>query len=554
MLSRPWFAGVLVALLAALMLGSGLGRSSLYEPDEARHAEVAREMLERAEGWRDWMTLRHNFAPYRNKPAPFYWPVAASYAAFGVSASSARLPSAVAGLLTAVAVAVWAAAQWNVRTGVLAGAVLLTAPEFVLLGRFATLDMSLTLWVTLGVLAAHRFVDRPGMSLVPAAVAGAAGLLSKGLLGPGLIAVVGLVELARHRRLGLLAQRTVLVAGLVFLGLAVPWHLAAAAADPLYLRQLYVDQQWDRAVEASRRLHARSALFYVPVLLGGLFPWSALLPATVRGVLWPERRDDAAIFCAVWAGAVLLVFSLAQGKVASYLLPALPPLALLTGRFLGFAASGATAPLEARLLRVGLWSVAGVLALAPVAAIVLAASEYGGALVPTSLWSLIVLAPAVALAVLLRQDRLRAALLATAGTAATLVLGFYHLAAPALMTVHSDVAVAHAMLAAEPSQARVPLVGYHIASSSLLFYLRRPILLRDRPGQLRRLLEAHGRIFVVTSPRHTAELEAAGPFVRVFTGPRRVLYEGRIPGGTSPPRDAADGLGEPPGGGIIAPP
>ena len=80
------------ALLATLLLGVGIGGYAFYEPDEARHASVAREMLDAA-GWRDWVVPKVGGRPYRNKPAPFYWPVAASLAWVEVSERGARLAS-----------------------------------------------------------------------------------------------------------------------------------------------------------------------------------------------------------------------------------------------------------------------------------------------------------------------------------------------------------------------------------------------------------------------------------------------------------------------------
>src|SRR5262245_66174597 len=83
------------ALLTALVLGSGIAGPSLYEPDEARHAEIGREMLE-ASSWPERVTPRLDGAPYRNKPAPFYWLLAAMFGVFGVGELAARLPSVIA--------------------------------------------------------------------------------------------------------------------------------------------------------------------------------------------------------------------------------------------------------------------------------------------------------------------------------------------------------------------------------------------------------------------------------------------------------------------------
>lgn len=520
---QPLLAAASVALLAALLLGVGIGRYALYEPDEARHANIAREMHD-APTWRGWLTPQIGGRPYRNKPAPFYWMLAASYAWLGVREEAARLVSVVAGSVTAIAVSVWAANRWGPRTGALAGLVLLTAPEYFVLGRFVSADMTLALCVTLGVLAVHRFAQRAGSSLVPAAVAGACGLLTKGLIAPGLIASVGLAYLGGSGRLRLLTPRALATAAAAFLAVALPWHLAAGALDPVYLHTLFVDQQWNRAVDAGRRLHAQSILYYVPILLAGFFPWSALLPATIRSTLWRGRRDGAASFCAVWAAVVFAVFSLAEGKVGSYILPVFPPLALLTARALGLLLSGVASAPEVRLTRAGLWIVVGVLVLAPVAAITAGGVAYGGALLPVSLWSLLLFIPALGLALLVRHGRLREAVLAAGGAGVALLLIVAVLVAPPLMEVHSDVPLVRALRAVPPEQAAAPLVAYHVQSPSLRFYLRRPVRLHDNPAQLRRLLAEHPVVFVVTSAKHVPDLLQVGPFVPWYVGPRRVLY------------------------------
>lgn len=542
MASRILPAAALVTLLAAALLGSGLGASALYEPDEARHAEIGREMGE-VESWRDRMTPRLDGVPYRNKPAPFYWLLAASFALLGVGEVAARAPSVVAALATALAVTCWGAARWGPRTGLLAGLVLLTAPQFLLLARFATPDMTVTCWTTLGIFAVYRFVERQGSSLVPAAAAGAVGLLVKGLIAPGLIALVGLASLALRGRLRLLTPRAMLLAGGVFVAIALPWHLVVARDDPSYLHRLYVDQQWLRAVDAGERLHARPLLFYVPVLLAGFFPWSMLLPATVLGTLWPGRRDDGTIFCALWAGAVLTVFSLAEGKVGSYILPAFPPLALLTARFLGLLFAGLAGRAERGLATAGLWASAGVLLVTPAVTIVAGVRIYGGALLATSLWSLLLLAPAGALGALLARHRLRPAVATLACSSILLPLAFYHLAAPSLSQLHSDASLAQALRRMAPDHAAAPLIAFRVRSASLRFYLGRPILLREHPHQLRRLLARHPRLFVLTSPRHVADLESAGPFVPWAVAPRRVLYGSAPPPAAASRPAAATGLG-----------
>jgi 4-amino-4-deoxy-L-arabinose transferase-like glycosyltransferase len=526
----------LVLLIATLVLGWGIGGYVLYEPDEARHAEVAREMLS-APTWREWIVPRLDGAPYLNKPAPFYWLMVGALSVFGVNEEAARTPSLVSALLTALATSLWGARRWGSRTGALAGLILVTAPEFALLGRFATLDMTLTLWTTLGMLLLYRFserfAERPDgsarASLVPAAVAGGLGMLAKGLLAPGFIALVGILWLAARRRLRLLTPRTLATAAVVFLILVLPWHLAAGTLNPGYLRTLYVDQHWKRAVQAGGRLHARPLLFYVPILLGGFFPWSALLPAAIRDMIERRIPDTAARFCTLWAAVVLVVLSVAQGKVPSYIVLAFPPLALLTAHYLARVLWGESSSRDERFIRGGGWVVVAALAIAPVVVIAVGHSLYDGALARTSLWSLLFLVAAAALATLLRRGSLRGVVTGLGAGSAVLLVAFFHLAAPALSEIHSDAALGRVIRAA-PEHAAAPVVAYGLSSPSTGFYAERTLLLYDRPRQLRALLDDHALVFVVTSPQHTAELATIGQLVPWYVGARRVLYASQPPG------------------------
>src|SRR5919109_517804 len=89
---RSWFC--LVCLVCLAIVFTNLGSSALFEPDEGRNAEKAREILLLG----DWVTPHENFLPTLDKPVFFYWLVASSFILFGLSEWSARLPSALAAL------------------------------------------------------------------------------------------------------------------------------------------------------------------------------------------------------------------------------------------------------------------------------------------------------------------------------------------------------------------------------------------------------------------------------------------------------------------------
>src|SRR5262249_26511947 len=128
---------VLVVLVAALILCSGLNRYPVWEPDEARRAEIGREMPA-AHGWEGWVVPSLNGEPYRNKPAPFYWLIGGAFALLGVNERAARLVSAIAAVATVLVVSWWAAARWGTRGGVGGGIVPVTALPVAVLGRFRT--------------------------------------------------------------------------------------------------------------------------------------------------------------------------------------------------------------------------------------------------------------------------------------------------------------------------------------------------------------------------------------------------------------------------------
>jgi hypothetical protein len=83
---------IAVFALACLLFFSSL-RAPLLEPQEARYAEIPREML--ASG--DLVVPRLNGLPYFEKPPLLYWANAASLRLFGETPFAARLPTRLAG-------------------------------------------------------------------------------------------------------------------------------------------------------------------------------------------------------------------------------------------------------------------------------------------------------------------------------------------------------------------------------------------------------------------------------------------------------------------------
>ena len=109
MLRLKTIAGAVAAcLVAGLILSCNLGGYALWDPDEGRHAEIAREIFT-ASNLRGWIVPSLNAEPYYHRPILFYWLVSGAYALGGVHELAARAVPAAAALGTVLSVYLFAA-------------------------------------------------------------------------------------------------------------------------------------------------------------------------------------------------------------------------------------------------------------------------------------------------------------------------------------------------------------------------------------------------------------------------------------------------------------
>src|SRR3984957_15481376 len=151
------------ALLAAVIYLPGLGRPALWEPDEGRYAEIAREMVVSG----DYVTPRDDYELYFEKPPLVYWAEAVAIKVFGVDEFAVRLPAAMFSIGQVVITAALAEAMLGASAGFLAALALALSPLFFSLARFATLDPALAFFLT-AALAAFYAASREGSFAIPA--------------------------------------------------------------------------------------------------------------------------------------------------------------------------------------------------------------------------------------------------------------------------------------------------------------------------------------------------------------------------------------------------
>lgn len=472
-----WMYTALAALLAALWLAT-LAARPLFNPDEGRYAEIPREMLSGG----DWVVPHLNGLAYIEKPPLQYWATAVSYRLFGPSEFAARLYSALTALATLYLVWLAAGRLWGAAFAWRAGAVLGGMLMFVVLGQLLTLDMSLTFYMTLA-LVAFLFAQtaaRPRAWMLLAWLAAALGVLTKGLVAAA-IPVAVLLLYSSYSRDFSPWRRLYLAWGLpLFLVISVPWHWLAEQRLKDFLQFFFVHEHFARYLTpiADRQ---EPWWFFGWVFLAGTMPWtwSAL---RVLGTGWRRgvspREFDPKLFLWIWVVFIGVFFSLSDSKLMPYILPLLPALALL------IAARPAQALQQDLLITALLTLVAGLaLGLASLNwPAVIASSDRSEYFLPLAkpLGEIALLLTVSGAFVLVRAREVsRAAVFIGVGWCLAWLLLVR--AAAVVAPIYSGVNLA-AALAAEDRDAPIYSVGTY--DQSLTFYLRRPVTLVGYRGEL----------------------------------------------------------------------
>lgn len=513
-----------LALVVTLVGTFDLGRYALWDPDEARHAEIAREMLH-GSGLAHWWVPTLEFQPYREKPAPYYWFTSTAYRLLGETELAARAPSAVMAIVTVLAVYGHAAPRVGVAGGLAAAAVLATQAGWFWIARLGTLDMTFTAWITLAVLSGLGWLERNAPREPPWFTYAATGIavLVKGplalvLVGAPLLAAASLDGRWSAWRDAGLGRGALLVATI-----AAIFYVPAALLDPAYVAHFAHTHL--RRLEATAP-HNEPVWFYLAWLPAVAAPWTGLaIPAALAAARRPYERVWLA-----WAGIVPALMTLVSSKLVTYLLPGLPPLALVVGAAVGRWATAGPAPEERRAV-LGATGLTIVACVAGAIAAVLARPAYS--VLPARIAvSASCAAAAAALVWAIRCDRLGRVPAVVGGSALLIHLLAVRLLAPAVSAVHSDAAMA-AAIATRPDAS---IVAFDTQAPSLAFYARRPAAHTSRSKDLAAFAATGSPLFVVVGNRQMEAVERAlGPRAHLWMAtPRRRLY-GTIPPPPTPP-------------------
>jgi 4-amino-4-deoxy-L-arabinose transferase-like glycosyltransferase len=344
-----------------------LGQWDLWNPDEPRYAQVAREMVNGG----DWVLMHVNGKIYPDKPPFFFWMIAfSSFLWQGFSSFSVRFPAALFGTLTVLLTFFLGRILYSSRTGFLSALILATSFEFAYLSTRANMDTTLTFFTTASLLCFFQWYRRyQGKAESPKKVeienkveekaktgnlwiygfyiGMALATLTKGPVGFILPLLVSLIYLILQKDWKGIMKMRLFTGMALFLVIVLSWYLAALLrGGEDYLQATLFMHTIDRYSKGL--IHLEPIYYYFYIFPGQFLPWIFFLPAAIyygfSKETIKERRNF--LFLLVWFAVIFLFFSLSKGKRPLYLLPLFPSVCLMVGKLWNDFTATRTHPLR----------------------------------------------------------------------------------------------------------------------------------------------------------------------------------------------------------------
>ena len=328
---RRYLTLELISVLAfcALLFVYGPGSFGLVGADEPRYAQIAREMLAR----HDWITPVLNGVPWLEKPVLFYWSAMVSYSIFGVHDWAARVPTA---LMTIGMVFAAYFFMRRFRQGAQLDTALIMASCAGVIGfaRAASTDMPLTAMFSIGMLAWFAwFQTSEKRWLCVFYVFLALATLAKGPVAPFLAALIIAVFVFLRRDWKTIRESLWTPGILLYLAVALPWFVLVQRANPQFIRVFIFEHNLARYSSDMFR-HKQPFWYFVPVVIVAVLPWVLFVAAALVKAARDYTSDSFQLFFALWAILPVIFFSFSQSKLPGYILPAIPPLAILAAEYI----------------------------------------------------------------------------------------------------------------------------------------------------------------------------------------------------------------------------
>ncbi|MDX7999413.1 lipid IV(A) 4-amino-4-deoxy-L-arabinosyltransferase [Xenorhabdus sp. Reich] len=324
---------VLMALFFILTYLLPLDSRLLWQPDETRYAEISREMLLRG----DWIVPHFLDIRYFEKPVAGYWINNISQWIFGHNNFAVRFGSVFSILISAVLLYRLAMMMWQCRqTAFVAGLIYISMFIVLSIGSYSVLDPMFSLWITAGIVSCY-WALKAGSTRERVLAWSVLGLtcgmafMTKGFLALAL-PVITMIPITMYQKRFLEMIRFGSLAVIFAVLISLPWVIAIALREPDYWHYFFWVEHIQRFA-SEKAQHIAPIWYYVPILILGVIPWLGLLPGALFKS-WKEKKSHPEmffLFC--WFVVPLVFFSIAKGKLPTYVLPFIGPLAVMMAKY-----------------------------------------------------------------------------------------------------------------------------------------------------------------------------------------------------------------------------
>ncbi|MGG4610048.1 lipid IV(A) 4-amino-4-deoxy-L-arabinosyltransferase [Providencia sp. Me31A] len=303
----------------------------LWQPDELRYAEISRELILSY----NWSVPELLDVRYFEKPIFGYWVGALFQMLFGENNVSVRLGVVFSTLASGVFVYLSAKMAWrNSRLAFNAAFIYLSMLMVFTIGTYNILDPIVTAFITMVIfffqwgLTTQRFAYRL-IAFIMMGVACGLGLLTKGFLVlvlPVLVCSLTAIYFKKFKEVFVFSFVSIFTAFVVCL----PWSFVIASREPDFWNYFF----W---VEHIQRFMSHDAQnkspfwFYIPIICAAVLPWLGYLIGAIRHA-W--RQKGMHVYFLFWFVAPFVFFSITKGKLLTYILPCIAPIAILMAAYI----------------------------------------------------------------------------------------------------------------------------------------------------------------------------------------------------------------------------
>ena len=315
---------------------------ALMDVDESRYVSMSKDMF----NTKDFLTLYLNNEFFFEKPPLYFWGECLSFAIFGkITEFTARFPVALYGTLCGYLTYFIGKKVYSRSYGVVSALILATSLEFLILAKFAILDIVVAtcVWFSLAFGMLTNFCSEKNKKYFWWLFYIFSGLavMAKGI--PGFIIPFGsmfFISIYSKKFKEIFRPQYFLVGFILFFLIILPWHIIMLKMhDPLFFNEYVMKHHVARFLGSNEIGRQQPFYFYFLTILWGFFPWIlSTLTVLIRKIFKRDFKfkdlsdiQRFMVYNGIIAIFTLLFFSSSKTKLITYILPIYPSLACLGG-------------------------------------------------------------------------------------------------------------------------------------------------------------------------------------------------------------------------------